>query len=244
MDARQQVAWQRDFYSRTAADYDHTHWPATVGHDVSARLLLAWLPDLQVSTILDIGSGTGRFQRLTKELGTPYRITGIEPVAALREVGYRHGIPQDELIDGDATRLPFPDDSFDLVSAFGTMHHIPEPGRSVREMLRVAKVGVFISDSNNYGQGSRPLRLAKQVFWRSGLWPLIDRLRTRGKGFTLSEGDGLSYSYSVFNSLPAIREKFPNVFFMSTTPSHSGNLHVSAGTVAILATKERPPQPP
>jgi len=42
---------------------------------------------------------------------------------------------------GDATSLPFEDDSFDFVFSRYLLVHVPEPVKAIREMLRVAKPG-------------------------------------------------------------------------------------------------------
>jgi hypothetical protein len=94
---------------------------------------------------------------------------------------------------------------------------------------------VFISDANNFGQGSLLLRAIKQGLHRTGLWPLADYLKTRGKGYTLSDGDGLAYSYSVFDSLKAIAPKFPFVTYLNTLGTGK-NLYRSAGHVAVYCT--------
>ena len=41
----------------------------------------------------------------------------------------------------DAERLPFPDGSFDLVYSWGVLHHTPDTGASIREVLRVLRPG-------------------------------------------------------------------------------------------------------
>ena len=82
--------------------------------------------------------------------------------------------------------------------------------KAVSEMLRVTKKGIFISDCNNFGQGSFISRSAKQVINKLGLWKVFDIIKTKGKGYTLSEGDGLAYSYSVFNDYNLIKKKCRN----------------------------------
>ena len=99
------------------------------------------------------------------------KVLGVELSAELREVGYSKGISREELVDGDAQRLAFPDGAFDLGCEFAGLHHIPSPHLAVQEMLRVARRAVFISDSNSFGQGSPMSRLAKQTIRAFGLWP-------------------------------------------------------------------------
>jgi ubiquinone/menaquinone biosynthesis C-methylase UbiE len=112
----------------------------------------------------------------------------------------RLGLTSDELRDGNALSLEFPSASIDLVCAFGVMHHIRMPSRAIAEMLRVARKAIVISDSNNFGQGSLLVRRTKQMFNLFGLWSFVDLIKTGGKGYRFSEGDGVAYSYSVFNS--------------------------------------------
>jgi ubiquinone/menaquinone biosynthesis C-methylase UbiE len=51
-----------------------------------------------------------------------------------------HGLPVD-IRKSDATRLPFPDATFDCVYSFGVIHHIPEADRVIAEVRRVLKPG-------------------------------------------------------------------------------------------------------
>ncbi|MEZ5304300.1 MAG: class I SAM-dependent methyltransferase [Verrucomicrobiales bacterium] len=177
------------------------------------------------------------------------RAAYIEPVAALREAGHRKGVPADELTDGDALDLQFKDGEFDFVTAFAILHHIREPRRAVAEMLRVAKQGIFISDANNYAQGTAISRPIKQVIHALGLWKLFDFAKTRGKGYIETEEDGISYSYSVFNDYPYLRERCGRVHVINIaniTRMNKGAIHDAKGinpyrnasTVALLAIKE------
>lgn len=40
---------------------------------------------------------------------------------------------------GEAEQLPYPDDTFDLVTCQCSFHHMPKPGLALREMVRVTK---------------------------------------------------------------------------------------------------------
>jgi hypothetical protein len=103
-------------------------------------------------------------------------------------------------------------------------------------MLRVASKAVFISDGNNFGQGSPPQRMIKQALRAAGLWKAFDYVKTRGKGYLISEGDGLYYSYSVFTDYPQIARSCSRVHLLNTRPS-GPNLSRSAPQVALLGIK-------
>jgi ubiquinone/menaquinone biosynthesis C-methylase UbiE len=154
----------------------------------------------------------------------------------LRDIAYRNGISRADLIEGDVLALPFEDGAFDLVCEYGVLHHIQTPARAVAEMLRVAKKAVFIADSNNFGQGSVFARTMKQTFHALGLWPLVDFIKTRGRGYTISEGDGLAYSYSVFNDYRQIRAQCRSVHVINTVDAGI-NPYRTATHVALLGIK-------
>jgi SAM-dependent methyltransferase len=128
------------------------------------------------------------------------------------------------------------DGSVDLVCSFALLHHVRNPDRIVSEMLRVAKKAIFISDSNNFGQGTYLARSIKQLINALGLWPAANYVKTRGKGYSVLEGDGITYSYSVFNSLPLIKQNCQTVHIVNTEPA-GVNPYRTAPTVAVLGVK-------
>jgi ubiquinone/menaquinone biosynthesis C-methylase UbiE len=200
---------------------------------------LLWLEGIiefhNIRTVLDIGAGTGRVARFLKSRNPELKITSLEPVRELREVGHANGLSRDDLIDGDATKLAFQSGAFDLVCEFGILHHVKHPEAAVNEMLRVAKVGIFISDSNNFGQGSYISRTIKQLINAVGLWKLTDLIKTKGKGYSISEGDGLYYSYSVFDNYKDIKRQCKT--HILNTVGAGINPYKSASHVALLGIK-------
>lgn len=231
-----EVALQRAYYARTAEAYDSLHVQSDDEHHVA----LAWLAGLVqhhgIRSVLDVGCGTGRAIRYLEQHRPGLRIAGIEPSPELRRQASRSGILDTQLLDGDATALPFDDASFDLVCEFGVLHHIARPRLAVAEMLRVARVAVFISDDNHFAAGSAPGRRVKQGLNALGLWPAAYWLRTGGKGYRVSEGDGLSYPYSAFDDLPYLRAHCATVQCASTDGG-GPDLYRSAAHVAVFGLK-------
>lgn len=227
---------QKQYYTTTASQYDTMHIGKGDEHFFSLSFLLGVLDFLDVRSILDVGSGTGRALRFLKEHCPEIKIVGIEPVEALREIGYANGLSKHELIDGDATQLNFDDGAFDLVCEFGVLHHIRKPELAVKEMLRVADKAIFISDSNNFGQGTWLSRSAKQVFNFVGMWKIIDLIKTKGKGYSITEGDGLAYSYSVFNNYKLIKAHCRRIHILNTI-GNGINPYKTAGHLALLGIK-------
>lgn len=226
---------QQQYYSDTASDYNSMHIDDEE-HMFALNFLTSMLGIYNINSILDIGSGTGRALSHLKEQRPELRIVGIEPVEKLRGIGHTTGLSTDELINGDATQLNFKDGEFDLVCEFGVLHHIKSPEIAVAEMLRVFKKGIFVSDSNNFGQGSLASRSMKQFFNFFGLWKVIDLIKTKGKGYNFTEGDGLSYSYSVFSNYKQIKNKCKTIHLVNTRDG-AENPYRTASHVALLAIK-------
>jgi len=228
---------QRSYYAETARHYNSMHVDERDEHFFALSFMVAALDFLQVRSILDIGSGTGRAILYIKRHRPDVRVVGIEPVKELREIGYKNGLSEDELIDGDATKIEFPAEKFDLSCEFGVLHHINKPEHAISEMLRISNKAIFISDSNNFGHGSLVVRTIKQLINLFGLWNVANILKTRGKGYTLSEGDGLAYSYSVFNNYRQIQEHCKRIHILNTRDGHI-NPYRTASHVALLGIKK------
>lgn len=234
----EEVAIQRAYYARTANQYDEVHVHDEGEHEFALDFLCSTLSSLGIHSVLDIGCGTGRALLKVKQRMPNITTVGIEPSSELRAVGHSKGLADTELMDGNAMQLAFPDQSFDLVCEFGVLHHVPVPSKAVSEMLRVARKAIFISDSNNFGQGGTLSRLVKQAINALGLWPAANLIKTKGKGYTISEGDGLYYSYSVFNDYPQIARACKSTHLFNTVPLSNGtNLYRSATHVALLGVK-------
>lgn len=226
------VEQQRAYYEQTADTYDSAHVERE--HVVALHLLAAHMELVGVKSVLDVGAGTGRAMRFLRARFPGIVIKGIEPVEGLRKRGHAQGIPEADLIAGDGAKLPFPDASFDLVCEFAVLHHVREPRAVVAEMNRVAARMIAISDCNFMGQGAPWLRLVKRGLWSAGLWPLADQIKTRGKGYTFSEGDGVAYSYSVFQSLPQIRQCWDDVNVIATSKNVAANANPLTGAAHVL----------
>lgn len=193
---------QAEYYTRTAGEYEKRHG-ADREHDRALEIVSGDLASLGATSALDVGTGTGRALRFLAARHPRLELHGVEPVAALAERAIAdHDIAADVITVASGEALPFGDRSLDVVMSFGVLHHVEHPGRVIAEMQRVARLAVFVSDDNRFGAGRWPVRIAKLALAEAGLWPAVDRLKTRGRGYRLSASDGLSYSYSVYDDLP------------------------------------------
>jgi ubiquinone/menaquinone biosynthesis C-methylase UbiE len=212
MSAESEQSLQRAYYARTAHGYDQSHTAYEPEHNIALRYIAALLAPLSTKTVLDVGCGTGRGLEHIRNFDPGLAAFGVEPVHELLEVAVEKGIRPSMLIRGDACALPFGDGTIDVVMALAVMHHVPRPELVVNEMLRVAKKAVFISDSNLFGQGRIPMRFVKFLLYKVGLWNLIKTIQTGGRGYTVTEGDGLAYAYSIFFQYDLLAQWADRVF--------------------------------
>ena len=234
------VRIQREYYTETASRYDQMH--AHEGDDDyrSVKLVDALFYMIRPNSVLDVGAGTGRGVLHFLETLPNASICGIEPVEALIDEAIKKGVPKNAIVRGAAESLPFADGSFDLVCSFALLHHVPSPNAVIREMLRVAGKAVIVVDGNRFGQGPMAMRWLKLLLYKTGLWTLVNYVKTRGKGYLLTPGDGLAYSYSVYDSFECIADWADELIVV---PAGSGKavtwLHplLTASHVLVCATK-------
>jgi len=234
---------QRQYYTATAASYEQLHMGEQGEHDAALRFISSLVAQFDLRSLLDVGCGTGRGVKYFLEHHPALHVRGVEPVRALLDRAvHTHGIPRSMIDCGMGQSLPYGDASFDAVCAFGILHHVADPDAVVREMLRVARAAVFISDGNRFGQGSWFGRITKLALYRMRLWPLANYLKTRGRGYTITAGDGLAYSYSVFDSFDRLAAWAEQVLLIPTGSATATSwYHPLLTTPSVLACAVRQP---
>ena len=93
---------------------------------------------------LEVGAGTGFFSLNLRQAGVLAEVAVTDLSPGMVEAATRNAEALGFSIEGrvaDAERLPFDDDSFDVVVGHAVIHHIPDVERAFREMLRVLRPG-------------------------------------------------------------------------------------------------------
>lgn len=85
--------------------------------------------------VLDVGCGNGQYL-------VRLRDRDVDAVGCDLSVGMlRAARPHPALVNGDVQRLPFPDDTFDVVLAPHMLYHVPDRQAAARELRRVLRAG-------------------------------------------------------------------------------------------------------
>ncbi|CAB4946544.1 unannotated protein [freshwater metagenome] len=171
------------YHDGAAAQYDHKwgiDWGEVGADQVRQKLeKLLGRPLPTFGRSLEIGAGTGYFTLHMLKAGIVGSAvaTDISPgmIAALEKNAQEQGLEVEALV-ADAERLPFEDDSFDLVLGHAVLHHIPDLERAFSEFHRVLKPGgaiLFAGEPSRNGDRIAvvPKRAADRVspLWRRAI---------------------------------------------------------------------------
>jgi len=94
-------------------------------------------------TILDLGSGTGYLSIEIAKRSPSLRVYGIDLSRQMVKIARRHakGVGNARFVFGNAAKLPFRNNSIDLVVSTGASHHWKTPRLVFDECHRVLKTG-------------------------------------------------------------------------------------------------------
>src|SRR5919197_3552372 len=96
--------------------------------------------------VLDLGSGAGTDSLVAAQMvGERGRVTGVDMTPAMlakaRAAAAEMGISNVEFVEGEAERLPLPDEGFDVVISNGVIDLIPDKDAVFAELHRVLVPG-------------------------------------------------------------------------------------------------------
>ncbi len=132
----------QDAFAKIAKRYDLTNHVLSLGTDMLWRRKVAGIVSrFEPKTLLDVATGTGDLAAEIAKKCPGLTITGLDFSEPMLDIARQRQIPGLELIHGDAMKMPFAADSFDMVtSAFGLRNLSSWPD-AIWEMARVTRPG-------------------------------------------------------------------------------------------------------
>ncbi len=136
--------------------------------------------------LLDVACGSGVF--LARQAGLVHRVAGVDlsevQIALARgRLGDRIAAGTAEIVQGDAGSLPWPDDSFTVVTCMGSFEAFPDPAKVLAEMFRVLRPGgrLVVNIGEEVTRGTQTHRMWGQIW----VWAEDDvRHMAQDAGFT------------------------------------------------------------
>ena len=184
-------------FGRIVPRYDLMNALMTFGRDASWRCLTAKAADPQNGLALDLATGTGDLALALWREGAR-EVVGLDFCPEMLEAAFRklppEAAPAVRFVQGDALRLPFPDQTFDCVASAFLLRNVADLEASLVEMARVLKPGGRLTSLDLTHPRPGPLGWGAWLYSRH-LVPLL--------GWAVA-GDRAAYNY-----LPRSLEGFP-----------------------------------
>jgi len=167
------VKWQK-FYDMFAPFYD-----------LSERIIASWLSGVNVTkerekiisllnlkkgiSILEVSPGPGVYQKfIRKNIGEDGKIVALDlSIGMLKQCQKRSKDLGVSLIQGNASYLPFADESFDSLFHFGGVNLFSEPEKALKEFVRVVRKGGTVAWGDEGLSPNFPNNLKKKILLKS-----------------------------------------------------------------------------
>jgi ubiquinone/menaquinone biosynthesis C-methylase UbiE len=145
--------WKKD------AQSEFNRWAATYDQSILNRLLFRRcylkfielilkffpVPDRSLR-LLDIGCGTGTFVAMLGQTNLPVHPMGLDMAERMCRLAHEKAAQVNladrvHFITGDSEHLPFPNNSFDVVTCSNSFHHYPHQNTVLGEIRRILRPG-------------------------------------------------------------------------------------------------------
>ena len=133
------------------------------------RLTSRILKKRNVKKLVDIGCGNGAFLEMFHKLSPGAKLAGLD-LSHEMVLRSRERLPEADITEGDAEKMPFEDGAFDAVSCHMSIHHYPHPEKSLAEMYRILMDNGTVVINELTG----PKLLRRFMNWCFTKWPTGD----------------------------------------------------------------------
>ncbi|ACN83618.1 class I SAM-dependent methyltransferase [Brachyspira hyodysenteriae] len=143
----------KEHFNKQASIYDEkdTIYYSKYGK-ISCNYVSEYLKNIDYNKLLDIGCGTGYLINMLKKYKATAEFYGLDLSEEMINISKSKNIKDAEFILGSANKLPFNDNTFDIVTCIQSFHHYPYPDEAMKEVYRVLiKGGIYILSDTGVG---------------------------------------------------------------------------------------------
>ena len=164
------------------------------------------LPKKEKLNILDLGCGTGFFEVILGREG--HKVTGVdlteEMIAKANDMIRIYGLQESQVkaVVGDAEKLDFLDESFDVVITRNLTWTLPHPIEAYKEWYRLLKKGgVLINFDAEYAKGAHNLTSPENIAHKNVSKELADECHDIYHMLTISTLDRPEWDVNVLGEI-------------------------------------------
>jgi demethylmenaquinone methyltransferase/2-methoxy-6-polyprenyl-1,4-benzoquinol methylase len=170
----------RELFAPLGPTYDRWSAVLSFGQDPRWRRFLVSRVEVGPGdAVLDVATGTGAVALELLQKGC--RVFGVDQSPEMLAEARRRLPRTVELVEGDAERLPFPNDSFDGLTFTYLLRYVDDPALTLRELARVVRPGGVITGLEFGVPPATVARLAWDLY-TGAILPLVGRAISPGWG--------------------------------------------------------------
>lgn len=180
--------WNKHANQELYKNYDFSIENIKKSDDYNTQWILKLSRQKKGKKLLDAGCGIGYFITMARKLGL--KAEGIDISSEAVKIAKKR---REKVTLGDLRKMPFKNNSFDIVLAEGSVEHFPETEKALKEIARVIKPnGIFIGNIPNKYTLFTLNKIIQQVFgiWKCGYEKSFAKSRLvklLGKNFKIIE---------------------------------------------------------
>jgi SAM-dependent methyltransferase len=127
------------------------------------KKLTDFFKDKEVNKVLDIGTGTGDFISVLKNLFTTCEIAGVDPDRESLQKA-KQNYPGIKFYESTGENLIFTDNTFDVVSISMALHHLKNVKKALLEINRVLKPGGWLIVAELFSNNLNPAQNVHKMY--------------------------------------------------------------------------------
>ena len=166
----------KNFWDKNAGRYDRFMRKDRAAYDEMYELIR---PLVRHKTVLELATGTGLIAKHIVNAAAHIEATDASPEMIAEAKRDNHSAKLHFSVQ-DMFRLPYADQSFDVVIVSNALHIVPQPEKALQEIKRILKDGRHAHRADLHPCGKLIFRQGQGIFYEDGRLPSPQQVDERG----------------------------------------------------------------